>query len=111
MNKNIRRRNRFIRHLKKIAMATLAFSLSLSPASAIDPLEATEAAASQIAANEGGKIAAKEVLNNALKIAKSKPSMTAATAVVCISCIPVAGTCASASMCVACGILIAKTLG
>lgn len=36
--------------------------------------------------------------------------MVAATTIVCMSFIFVAGTCASASICIACEILIAKTL-
>jgi hypothetical protein len=37
--------------------------------------------------------------------------MTAATAIVCLACVPLAGAAASPGMCIACGILIAKTLG
>ena len=76
-------------------------------ASAVDPAQA----AGQVVASEGGRAAAKAAINSALKVVKSKPSMVAATTVVCVSCIPVAGACASASMCVACRIMIAKTLG
>lgn len=34
-----------------------------------------------------------------------------ATGIVCLACIPVAGAAVSPGMCVACGILIAKTFG
>ena len=100
-------KRRFLNRLGKVGVAALTFSLMTSSASAVDPVDA----AGQVVASEGGRIATKEALNTALKFAKSKPSMVAATTVVCVSCIPVAGMCASASMCVACGILIAKTLG
>lgn len=100
-------KKRFLNHLGRVGMAVLTVSLMTSPASASDPADT----AKQVLSSEGGRLAGKEVLNAALKVAKSKPSMAAATTVVCLSCIPIAGTCASASMCVACGILIAKTLG
>lgn len=103
MSKKQSNKKRILKHLGSVGMAALSFSLMAPSASAIDPAEA----AGQVVASEGGKAA----LNSALKVARSKPSMVAATTVVCVSCIPVAGVCASASMCVACGIMIAKTLG
>ena len=107
MAKKRTRKRRLLEYLGKVGVGILTFSLMTPSASAVDPVDA----AGQVVASEGGRLAAKEALNAALKVAKSKPSMVAATTVVCVSCIPVAGTCASASMCVACGILIAKTLG
>ena len=101
------KKKRILKHLTNVGMAALSFTLMASPATAIDPVEA----AGQVAATEGGRIAAKEVLNAALKVARSKPSMFIATGITCAACAPVAGTCASASMCVACGILIGKTFG
>lgn len=103
MSKKQSNKKRILKHLGSVGMAALSFSLMAPSASAIDPAEA----AGQVVASEGGKAA----LNSALKVARSKPSMVAATTVVCVSCIPVVGVCASASMCVACGIMIAKTLG
>ena len=100
MIKKQTRKRRLLKHLGKVGMGILTPS-----ASAVDPVDA----AGQVVASEGSRLAAKEALNTVLKVAKSKPSMVAASTVVCVSCIPVAGTCASASMCVACGILIAKT--
>jgi hypothetical protein len=50
-------------------------------------------------------------MNSALKAANSKPAMTGATSIVCLACVPLAGAAASPGMCIACGILIAKTLG
>lgn len=40
-------------------------------------------------------MAAKEALNVALKMARSKPAITTATSIVCIACVPVAGAAAS----------------
>lgn len=107
MAKKQSNKKRILKHLGSVSMAVLSFSLMAPSASAIDPAEA----AGQVVASEGGRAAAKVALNSALKVARSKPSMVAATTVVCVSCIPAAGVCASASMCVACGIMIAKTLG
>lgn len=78
-----------------------------SPALAADPTEM----ASQVIGSEGGQKAGKEALNTALKMAKSKPAMSSATFIVCLSCLPGAGAVASPALCIACGILIAKTVG
>jgi len=53
----------------------------------------------------------KEVLNAALKTARQKPALSVAAAITCLACAPAAGLAASPSMCVACGILLAKVLG
>ena len=97
------RKKRFFKYLGQVGMAALTFSLMTPAAQAVDPVEAT----GQVIASEGGRSVTKE----ALKIAKSKPSMLVATTLVCISCVPIGTTCPSASLCVACGILIAKTMG
>jgi hypothetical protein len=49
----------------------------------------------------------KEVLNTAVKVARSKPSLTIITGIVCATTISVTST----SLVIACGILILKTLG
>ena len=98
-------KKRLLNHFGRVGVTALTFSLIIPSASAVDPVDT----AGQVVASRGSRVAAKAALNSALKVAKSKPSMVAATTVVCVSCIPVAGTCASASMCVACGILISKT--
>jgi hypothetical protein len=93
------RKKKILNHLSKVGMSMLSVSLLLgsSPASAID----------SAVASEGGK----EALNMTLKIAKSKPALSVAAGITCIACIPVAGVAASPGLCIACGILIAKTLG
>ena len=101
------RRKKIFKYLGNVAMAIITVSTMSSSVSAIDPAES----ANQIIGSEGGQKATKEALNGALKIARSKPAMTAATGIVCISCIPVAGAVASPGLCIACGILIAKTFG
>lgn len=100
-------RKRILNHLGKVSLAFLSFTLMSGPASALDPAEA----ANQVIGSEGGQAAAKEVLNNALKVAKGKPALSVAAGIVCVASIPCAGVGASASMCVACGILIAKVIG
>jgi len=100
----MKHRKRILKHIGKISTALITVSLMTSPASAVDP-------AGQVIGSEGVKLAAKEAINGALKFAKSKPAMTTATTIVCLAGVPVAGAMASPGMCIACGILIAKTLG
>ena len=104
MKKN---KERVLGYLGNVAMAIITISLMRSPASAIDPVEA----ANQAVGSEGGKEAAKRALEGALKVAKSKPALSTATGIVCLACVPVAGAAASPGLCIACGILIAKTFG
>ena len=100
-------RKRLVRHLGRVSLALISASLMSTPVSAAEPAEAI----TQVMGSEGGQQAAKEALNTALKAAKSKPAMSLATGIVCISCVPVAGAVASPAMCIACGILITKTFG
>jgi hypothetical protein len=99
-------KKRLLNHLGRVGLGIISasFILGTSPVSASD---AAADAAKSVTANEGGKAA----LSEALKVAKSKPALGIAASIVCVSCIPIAGATASASMCVACGILIAKVLG
>jgi F0F1-type ATP synthase membrane subunit c/vacuolar-type H+-ATPase subunit K len=69
-------------------------------------IDASDAAKEIVGAESG-----KQALNQALKVARSKPALTIAAGITCLACMPAAGIVASPSMCVACGILIAKTLG
>jgi hypothetical protein len=98
------RSKRILKHLGKITMSLITVSLMTSPALAVDP-------AGEVIGSEAGRVVAKEAVNGALKLAKSKPAMTTATTIVCLACVPVAGAVASPGMCIACGILIAKTFG
>lgn len=107
MSEEKSRSRKIIRHLSRVTMAVLSASLMVSPALALDPSEA----AGQVLGNKGGREVAKEALNTALKAAKSKPAMSAATTIVCLACIPGPGIAASPGLCIACGILIAKTFG
>ena len=107
MSKNKNRKKRILNHLGNIGMAFITLTLMTSPSLAVDPTEA----ANQAIGAEGGRKAAKEALDAAIKMAKSKPAMTSATGIVCLACIPVAGAAASPGLCIACGILIAKTFG
>ena len=107
MDNKKRFRKRFVRHLGRVSLALISASLMLTPVNASEPAETI----TQVMGSEGGREAAKEALNSALKVAKSKPAMSVATGIVCLGCIPAAGAAASPGMCIACGILIAKTLG
>lgn len=87
--------------LTRTALGFVTICLYATPASAVDDVVKGATGA------EGGK----ELINSALKMSRSKPAMSIATTVVCLTCIPVAGVAVSPGMCIACGILIAKTLG
>jgi len=78
-----------------------------SPAGAAD----SSKLADQVIGAEGGREATKEALNAGLKAVRSKPAMRLATTIVCVGCIPATGATASPGLCIACGILIAKTFG
>ena len=100
-------KKRILNHLGRVSLAVITVILMTPPAIAVEPVDVV----GQTLGNDGGKIATKEAINAALKAARSKPAMTVATGIVCISCIPVGGAAASPGMCIACGILIAKTFG
>ena len=102
-NKNKSRRKKILKHLGNVGIAMVSLSLMTLPVSAVEPNE--------ILGSEGGRQATKGAIDAALKMAKSKPAMSAATTIVCLACVPAAGAVASPGMCIACGILIAKTLG
>jgi hypothetical protein len=103
------KKKKVLKHIGKVVMAIFYLTVMTSPMAfaAIDPSEAVE----QVLGSEGAAEAGKAAMNSALKAANSKPAMTAATAIVCLACVPLAGAAASPGMCIACGILIAKTLG
>ena len=103
--KNLKRR--ILKRLGNVGMAVVAFALATPSSSAIDSANA----ANEVIGSEGGQKITKEALDAALKMARSKPAMSAATTIVCAACIPAAGAAASPTLCIACGILIAKTLG
>lgn len=86
------------------ALVYLVFAIGSQTAVAVDAADA----AKDVIGAEGGK----KALEEALKVARGKPALAVASSIVCLACVPVAGGVgASASMCVACGILIAKVLG
>ena len=107
MKKTRSRKKQILNYLGNVTMAFITASLMISPSLAVDPAQA----ANQVIGAEGGSKAAKEALDNALKLAKSKPVMSTATGIVCLACIPATGAAASPGLCIACGILIAKTFG
>ncbi len=78
-----------------------------SNARAVNPSDTVN----EVIGSEGGSLAATLVVNTTLAVIRSKPAMSAATTIVCVGCLPVTGGTGSPSMCIACGILIAKTFG
>lgn len=97
------KKRKVLKHLGNVGMAFVTLTLMTPWAVGVDPVET----ANQAVASESGK----EALNAALKVARSKPALSIATGITCVACIPVAGAAASPGLCIACGILIAKTLG
>jgi len=98
-----KKREKVLKHLGKVGMALVTFTFMTPRAIGVDATEA----ASQVVASEGGK----EALNAALKVARGKPALSIAAGIACMACVPAAGAVASPGLCIACGILIAKTLG
>ena len=96
------RRKKALKYLGSVGLAVISIVLTAAPVQAAEIDEA-----SKVLGNEGGK----QVLNEALKVSKTKPALSIAAAITCLACIPVAGAAASPAMCIACGILIAKVLG
>lgn len=95
---------RFLKRTGQVGLAILSASMVLSPAAgAVDAADS----AKEVVGSEGGKAA----LNEALKIARSKPALTVAAGITCVACLPAAGAAASPGLCIACGILIAKVVG
>lgn len=88
---------------KVASIAIVIGSSGVAPAGAVDPTDAAKG----VLGTEGGK----EALNQALKFSKTTPALSIATAITCLACVPAAGAGASAGLCIACGILIAKTFG
>lgn len=114
------KKKKVLKHIGKVGMAIFYLTVMTSPMAfaAIDSSEAVEqvlgsegAAEAAKAGLKAAKAAGKAAMNSALKAANSKPAMTGATVIVCLACVPLAGAAASPGMCIACGILIAKTLG
>ena len=98
---SLSRKQRFYRHLGDVGIAIITSTFLGSPAVAVDQSIIDPVAV------EGGK----EALNQALKVARTKPALSVMATIVSIGCIPVAGAAASPAMCIACGILVAKVLG
>lgn len=102
-----RRTSLILKKIAKIGFKLVSIALVIGSSTApVGAVDATDAA-KDVLATEGGK----EVLNQALKVSRSKPALSIAATITCLACVPVAGVGASAGMCIACGILIAKTLG
>lgn len=109
------KKKKVLKHISKVGMAIFYLTVMTSPmAFAVDPSEVADQVIDSEVAVEAGKTvlkAGKAAMNTALKAANSKPAMTTATAIVCLACVPLAGAVASPGLCIACGILIAKTFG
>jgi hypothetical protein len=91
---------RLLKHVGQVALGIISATLVVSSAGASD-------VANEALGSEGGKAA----INQALKVARSKPALSVAAAIVCTACLPVAGVAASPALCVACGILFTKVIG
>lgn len=85
--------------LNKLAQITLRLASAAFIIGAAGALDASDAVKETLG-SEGGK----EVLTEALKVARGKPALALAAVIVCIGCFPAAGVAGSASMCIVCGI-------
>ena len=92
-----------LRHLAKVGSA-IVLAVAALPSSATASDVDT---ASQVTGTDAGKTA----LNEALKFSKTKPALSIATGIVCLACISTATAATSPALCIAGGILIAKTFG
>lgn len=105
--KNVGLKNKLLNRVGQVALSLVSGALVIgsagAPAGAIDAAETAQ----EVIASEGGK----EALNQALKVARSKPALSVAAGITCVACVPVAGAAASPGLCIACGILIAKVIG
>jgi hypothetical protein len=94
------RKKYLLNHLGKVGISVLTISagllLRLVSALAMDSVTET---ASHVIGTEGGKEA------------RSTPALSIATGITCMACAPVVGATMSSGLCIACGILIAKTMG
>ena len=106
MVKDRNRKKQILNHLGKVGMAVITFNLMASSLLAVDPPEIT----THVVGAEGIKQVLKQVLNGALKITKSKLITSAAIFAVCVPCISTLGAVASPGLCIACWILITKTI-
>jgi hypothetical protein len=97
-------RKKFVKHLGKVGIACFSLAVTTS----LYPVAATAIDNSTIAINNE---AGKTVLNEALKVSRTKPTLSIAAAIVCLACVPVTGLAVSPAMCIACGILITKVIG
>ena len=66
--------------------------------------------ATEAAKKVSGSESDKEALNQALKVARSKASLSVAARITYITCMPVAGATTRPGFSIACGILIAKVI-
>ena len=67
--------------------------------------------AGEVISSESDTKVVKVALDSALKLAKKKPVLNVATNIVLLATVPITGVAAGPRLFVACGILIAKTLG
>ena len=99
----------FRRSLKSTLMIMIlvgSYSLPVKASDLNDPANL----ANEVLGSKGAKIAFKEIAETALKLARSKPSLIAATTLVCSASYPLPPATTNWALSVACGILISETL-
>ena len=80
-------KKKVLKHIAEIGVAIVSFTLMPCRVLAVDQLET----ANQVINSEG----AKEMVNAALKVARTKPALSVAAGITCIACVPAAGVAAS----------------
>ena len=105
--KNVKLKKKLLSRAVRVALSLVSSAFVIGSAAA--PAVASDAAetAEAVISSDG----VKEATNQALKVARSKPSLDIAAGITCVACLPTAGVAASPGLCVACGILIAKVIG
>lgn len=104
--KNVGRGKKLVRKVGKVARNAVSAASVLGSAT-VPAVDRDVDATSEVIASKRGK----EIINQVLKLLKCKPALTAAAAITCAACVPVAGAVARPGLCIACDILIAKVVG
>lgn len=88
--KNVGLKKKLLNRVVQVALSLVSGAIVIgsagAPAGAIDAAETAQEMIS-----EGGK----EAINQALKVARSKPALSVAAGITCVACLPAAGAAAS----------------
>lgn len=100
---------KFKNSLKSTFLLMIVIGSYSLPAKATDLNDGAKLA-NEVLGSKGAELAFKEVMQGALKLARSKPSLIAATTLVCGASYPIPRAPTNWALAVACGILVSETL-